>query len=841
MARRMLALLELVRRRRTAGARLIQSTWRMFYHRARLVRATESIILCQNTVRRKLAFLELARRRRTAGAELIQSTWRMFYHRTRLVRKQHACRRIQASIRSWFSRGSYSTTRRSVCVIQSAWRRNMALKRFKQHVDRIIVLQKCVRRFSAHLQACQRREAVLIFQCALRCTIARRHSKSLRRQKCLNMESATTIQTAWRRFTAVMGFRAATSSIVAIQSAYRLWAARCISGRRLGAVLAIQSVMRKSLVRQAFNTVKQCSIKVQSFYRGYLVRRELSLMHTSATSIQSVFRGFSNWLSYELDKCDVITVQSVVRRWGAQRELQIRQWAVQTLQAVGRGFLARNFVSYLQADVREYQRLVSGAITVQRAFRGSQGRQLAWEHYAARSIQKTWRCYVNHVDFMISIFAATEVQALVRRFLSRANIRRRRMAVQVLHSFARTALSRLYLANLHRNAVLIQTTVRMLIGQTCFSTKKIAAIDIQRMGRGFLVRLEKKMQIAGACHIQRIWRGYDVYVDYVCLLIASIRIQVQWRAALARARVDLVRKTAIADHFCRIRSVSKIQRTFRRYADDKRMSCYARTIQAAFRLFLAKAAIFKFRRAVTRLQSHVRGVRVRKKSSKRLLSHLGRIHKANAEAAHKPKLRMGYRTIAALQILQRSKRLTEIMAAVCTLEAATRYSEVCCTSFVEAGAPAILFSLIRTCNRSLPHEKLLHYILRTLTNTAQYPMLVPSIGTVEGGDVFLDLVIMFRDKVAVFYLASMLLERVVHHSVEFRPICGSRENVKRLKGVNALCTRTLSVMGEKCSSIQPFQSICAYNTPTHLKHKGDDLRQGVRALRRVLSIVTVTK
>jgi hypothetical protein len=121
-----------------------------------------------------------------------------------------------------------------------------------------------------------------------------------------------------------------------------------------------------------------------------------------------------------------------------------------------------------------------------------------------------------------------------------------------------------------------------------------------------------------------------------------------------------------------------------------------------------------------------------------------------------------------LHVLRTSKSLSEMLKAVEVLEMVTRLSEVCCSAFANEGAPDLLFSLIRACNRSLPHIELLHCILRTLSNVAQYYILLPSMATVNGVEVFLDLVQMFRDKDAVFCLTVSLLERVVRHSEELQ-------------------------------------------------------------------------
>jgi hypothetical protein len=292
-----------------------------------------------------------------------------------------------------------------------------------------------------------------------------------------------------------------------------------------------------------------------------------------------------------------------------------------------------------------------------------------------------------------------------------------------------------------------------------------------------------------------------------------------------------------------------------------------RILQRASKVYLSKTTFTKLRRGTIRMQSIIRGQHVRRSRPKKLVVHVRRIQRANTRARADPKLRLGYRTRTALNILQKSTRLAEIMAAICTLEIATRLSQVCCESFAEADAPNILFSLIRTCNRSLPHVELLHHILLTMSNVAQYDDLLPSMATVTGVEVFLDLVQMFRDKDVVFCLAISLLERVVQCSEDFQVrimqkrctfllndghaisrifafhshqiLCSSRENLKRLKGVHALCVRKLSIshaggrasVGRE-SMLRPIKA-----DKVRMTRRGTNLRQGVRTLHRIINLV----
>jgi abnormal spindle-like microcephaly-associated protein len=101
--------------------------------------------------------------------------------------------------------------------------------------------------------------------------------------------------------------------------------------------------------------------------------------------------------------------------------------------------------------------------------------------------------------------------------------------------------------------------------------------------------------------------------------------------------------------------------------------------------------------------------------------------------------------------------MVELMEAVETLEISTRLSKSCCEAFADAGAPEILYNLIRTCNRSLPHIELLQLVLATLENVSSYPKLIPNLATDNSVDILIDLIQMFRDKEVILWLSAHLL------------------------------------------------------------------------------------
>ena len=100
---------------------------------------------------------------------------------------------------------------------------------------------------------------------------------------------------------------------------------------------------------------------------------------------------------------------------------------------------------------------------------------------------------------------------------------------------------------------------------------------------------------------------------------------------------------------------------------------------------------------------------------------------------------LGSRTLAALAVVLHSKNLTAVLHACEALEVTTRFSAVCCARFREEGAAPILFALIKSCNRSKPHQELLKVAMDVLEHVASAPAGAPAVtGAVEAVEVLLD-------------------------------------------------------------------------------------------------------
>ena len=81
---------------------------------------------------------------------------------------------------------------------------------------------------------------------------------------------------------------------------------------------------------------------------------------------------------------------------------------------------------------------------------------------------------------------------------------------------------------------------------------------------------------------------------------------------------------------------------------------------------------------------------------------------------------IGTKTRDAAGTLQAAKTIPDVLCAVKALEHTTQTSSECCEIFASTHSPTTLFSLIRACNRSAPHQELLKGALVVLLNVSRH-------------------------------------------------------------------------------------------------------------------------
>jgi len=801
--------------RQAVAATCIQQAFRCHHQNHRYQQLKGASVFIQAWWRGHQAHLlyQWMRQGAVEAAVRIQAQFRCRRARRSFVSKQNASISMQkvargVSCRMLIGKWLTSTTR-----IQSQLRAWIQSRKYRDSLTKITLIQSLARKVAAKELRSRRKGSVRVLQCLCRKRLATKTLSRLVIERDTRINAAVLIQSLVRRLQAIAAYHRACGDIVLAQAVWRSRQAKKELRKRRNAVVLLQNVAKEWLLfRSLTRLVDEIASKpaqqdprsarlLQATYRGHLVRRELYHFDDCAARIQSVFRGFIARIDYVMDLMDVVRLQSTIRM-ALQRKVYVTQRnATIKVQAFVRQSIARMFVSR-RLQVVHRERIMN---------------------QAAASIQKTWRCYCVHIDYMLLVLGIIGLQSHFRRQRATRKAAKRRERIVHIQSLARRWLANQRVHLLHASASKIQSTARMYIQLVKLDQAMLAATMIQATVRGYFARTTYELHHFAASEIQRVWRGHRDSTSFIIAYLSVLKIQEFARRVLANNAA--------------MRRVRELQQL--------RMEAAAWTIQRNWMTFVERTTFARLSRAITRIQAMYRGYRKRQlpsKQMKRAKVHRERLIRATHLARANPHLRLGSRSRMALEQLLSSTSLSEIINAVNILELSTRWSQTCCEAFVAAKAPSILFSLIRTCNRSLPHVQLLHCTLMTLRNVVSHSTLVSSVATMSGIEVCCDLMQMFRDKNKVFVLAAEVLECCVFYHHESYAIytltpdvknpldrlARSRDSMKRLSGVLKLCQRKLSVTRS---------SHVAHNRK--LSYTVDDglLERGTQCLRNVVSIL----
>jgi abnormal spindle-like microcephaly-associated protein len=786
------------------NATVIQCRWRFFSSYVKYNLAHADIVNAQSIVRRHLAARFAAEKRRSIL--LLQAVVRRWKARRRFhdLRAQLATEWLESSAstviqslyRGHSTRQQQNSLHGKATVIQCQWRFFSSYAKYNLARADIVTAQSIVRRQLAARFAAEKKRSILLLQAVVRRWKARCRVHDLRVQlakEWLVSSTSTVIQSLYRGHATRLGQRLKHAQAAVIQAAFRGYIARlCFDMDRMD-VTIIQSFVRRWLATRSLDKKKNCvlqiqkasrlwiachrvnlirmqqkrewidnsaALMVQSVYRGHVVRRRIETQHEKAIVVQSAFRGHCMRLWYEMYLVDLTIIQSVVRRWLVYRKFRNQQQSVVVIQTLVRRRIATQAASVLRSTKLHMDIQNLASVAIQRLWRAYVSRLSSGKHAAARKIQKTWRCFDAHVNFLYQVMSILTVQTLVRRCLARRSYQRTVRGFVKMQALARGNFERRELRLASLSAIIIQSAFRAKYERTIFEQRKHAAVTIQRWARGYFCRVDLDIASFAASEIQRVWRGYSQFVDFALLVISAIKVQTHFRMRLSmkayrEKKLALWAKRAFVN-----RKALLIQRAFRLHAYRQKLERAARTMQISVRAYIHRKRIGMVKRGIARLQAVFRARLVRRRRPKKVHALAGRVVRANTRAKEDPKLRLGYRTSRALHILQTSASLAEIMDAVKSLETSTRLSIVCCVLFTEAKATHILLELMRSCNRSVPHVELVQCILLTLDNVAQHRTLAPSFADCNSAEVFLDKMQLFRDKDGIFCLSISLLNSI---------------------------------------------------------------------------------
>ena len=749
------------------ASHVLQSTARRFIAKCEFVRVKKAVVRVQGVARSVAARAHLAHLRaahtlalRASAAQCLQCVVRMAIAKASLdqLRTEYAAaRRIQGRVRIAMAQADFEELRNThvaaICL-QSLARCMKAKVEVQQLRDAHTAavrenaatqIQTCVRGTMARVSFEAQCDAALTIQCSLRCCASRAALIELRNAHTMAMResAATQIQTCVRGTMARVSFETQCDAALTIQCSLRCSASRaalselrtthaaamCMQGA-LRAVFARSAVaQRRSEIAAETAAAFGAAVRVQCAVRIFAAKAELqqrAAQCVAATQIQSAVRRTMAVCRFDECYAAIIIMQSVARIARAvqtTRGLRTRLAATLTLQCCVRSLAARCCAAALRARV-------FAAVAIQ-----SRSRVL---------IAKAMLCGLR-TERVKQQHAATQIQSIARR----------RSAAAMLAA----------LQQAHGAAIVIQSAVRCVRARTALAEKRTlagAAVTVQSQWRTTVAIVARKRAIASATTLQAVVRGACCRASDELVAIRAKAIQ--RRAICALRNASRVRQLAAALH------------RLQEHVQEHKAHCASRAIQVVARAVIAMRTAKRRRAATCMLNKLVRGGMVRRNSTSAVRRQSRRIAKVNREAD--PEMTIGKRIVTAVEILRSSKNLGRMMKACislgkskrvtmeereekkknrccCTLgclvavsntplppsspltfsltlsaEAASRLSVWCCKSFVEDEvAVNTMFEVLRLCNRSEPHRKLISVTLTTLLNISRDPeMCAPLMG-----------------------------------------------------------------------------------------------------------------
>ena len=581
------------------AASLIQKAFRRYRHTCLMKKLKAAVIIIEDYWTKQKD--QYYRNRKAKFSDAVTSIERFFLaYRSKIIsiRKDRlAAIQIQKVVRRFLVQRQYflikSILNSSATLIQSLWRSHRAHALFNQILRSTLIIQRFLRRtwIKYHQQLVT--SSACSIQSIARCWFAKRYSDRLRHEQYFSkLESVVVIcQSKVRRNLSRKIFLQKKDASIKIQSIARKYVACCHMRMLIASATKIQAIVRGYLVsltflqkhrigpslrttesqikapetnispimnqiekssqrriesdnRNQFQQIKAPETNVppimnqiekssqrhiesdnrNQFQKWKHVTQSFntSVCHfndqdSSAVLIQKIWRGFIQFHQYQFDLSDIVFVQSLLRRRICFTRFKCQRRSAIKIQALWRGLQIRKNCIYRNLRTQLDSKL------------------------AATIIQKYWRCYSASTDYTILLDATLTLQAFFR-----TQIERKRIAVASLQSTrakedpeSTTCLAEHENENLDsRSGVNSDIFCRSSL-QRPRNLEIQAVTEIQRLTRGFLVRIDLDIQHYAATEIQRWWRGNCAQLDFLILLDATRRIQ-QWFRCIRTSQCNLL-------------------------------------------------------------------------------------------------------------------------------------------------------------------------------------------------------------------------------------------------------------------------------------------------------------
>lgn len=332
--------------------------------------------------------------------------------------------------------------------------------------------------------------------------------------------------------------------------------------------------------------------------------------------------------------------------------------------------------------------------------------------------------------------------------------RSKKLAAVKLQSAFRSYLQRKIYLEERRRIITVQSVVRMWIARCRWLSMKRTAILIQRKYRSRLALRHLR---------ETIMKRHE----------AATRIQLWFRKQLILRRQrgvlkincdccsadSLMKNKKYADIWLdklqrKLNAVCLLQKYWRAWLCRKHSAI---KIQSVVRGWFVRRWLAQQTSAAVLIQSLWRGYKVRCSARHHITDLRKRLEDVTKKATDDKKL--SNRFASGFNHLMKYKQISEILQALVNLEVASRLSPVCCAQLAEGNAAPVILTIIRGCNRSVPHIEIIKYCIQILLNLAKYAPTTEAVydSHPDALDIILNVLMVFREKGLVFAKSCILL------------------------------------------------------------------------------------
>uniref|UniRef100_A0A9J8DFB9 Assembly factor for spindle microtubules n=1 Tax=Cyprinus carpio carpio TaxID=630221 RepID=A0A9J8DFB9_CYPCA len=824
------------------AATVIQQKYLAYKQRKCFLSIRAAVEFCQRHYRSILAARRDRRdyfaKRRAAVA--IQATFRGMQVRRQIRREHEAATIIQSHVRKHILKLRFQRLRRAVCTVQQRFRANKMMKRemaaLQEQKSAATILQAAYRGMKSRQTLKQMHQAATTVQATFRAYRACKRYLAMKYAAIVIQQRyrATNVAKQQRKH-----FLEMCQSALVVQACYRGLKVRRKLLQQCQAAVLIQSCFRRHKEMVKYQAMRLSAIIIQNHYRSYTqaraVRENYLQLRKSAIVIQAAFRGHSLRRQLAEKQEASIIIQATFRMYQQRSTFKRQRWAARVLQQRFRALKLRD------EQMCRYQQVRNAAVCLQKSFRGMKGRELARRTKAARTIQSYLRMAVQRQRFLKEKAAAITIQSVYRGHCARVQHARMQASATLIQKWYRSCKlvqkdQNDFVALKRRAAIKIQSVMRMHVQRKRYMLLRSSILKLQAHYRMFVDRRRYRRLQAATVTLQKHYRAHRATVEQRSSYLKTLQnikiLQARVRGHIEYRRFQRLRASAITIQLSvysfsqQIRAAVKIQSAFRGFSQRRRYRQQrdaAIILQHHFRfLQLARIKEENLRRrhnAAVYLQALWRGWLARQQNfynviycfkalwrghrsrkhhdTSKVISMRRRLREVNRRVKEEDKL--CNKTTTALSYLLGLQNYAYILAALKHLETATRLSPECCERLVESGATHTIFTLIRSCNRSVPSMEIITLSIQVLLNLSKYNRTIDAVYDVDNSvETLLDLLQIYRekagDKVAekggsIFTKACFLLVLLVQD--ERRAMVGLRKLPKVSDRIRSICRLTL--------------------------------------------------